>query len=63
MICTVRSLKSPIKTCAYLEEIITSRNEVFKDGISDMVVEIRKLGNMTQKTAENNTTVKQSVGS
>jgi len=46
-----------------LEEIITSSNEVFKDCVSDMVVEIRKLGILTQETAENNDIVTQNVGS
>jgi len=36
---------------------------VFKDFISHMVVEIRKVGNLTQKTAENNNTVTQTEGS
>jgi len=47
---------------SFLEEIITSSNEVFKDYVSDMAVEIRTLGNLTQKTAENNDTVKQTAG-
>jgi len=63
MICKVRSLKSRIKTCSFLEEMITSSNEVFKDSVSDMVVEIQKLGNPTRETAENNDTVKQIAGS
>jgi len=36
---------------------------VFKDCVSDMVVEIRKLGNPIRETAENNDTVKQTAGS
>ena len=63
MICKVRSLKSRIKTRSFLEEIITSSNEVFKDCVSDMAVEIQKLGNLTRETAENNDTVKQIAGS
>ena len=63
MICKVRSLKSRIKTGSFLEEIITSSNEVFKDCVSDMGVEIEKLGNPTRETAENNDTVKQIAGS
>ena len=63
MICKVRSLKSRIKTHSFLEEIITSSNEVFKDCVSDMAVEIQKLGNPTRETAENNDTVKQIAGS
>jgi len=46
-----------------LEEIITSSNEVLEDFVSNMAVEIGKLGNTTQKTTENNDTVKQTVGS
>jgi len=52
MICKVRSLKSQIKTRSFLEEIITSSNEAFKDLESDMVVGSRKLGNLTRNTAE-----------
>jgi hypothetical protein len=63
MICTVRSLKSCIKRCSSLEEIIPSSNEVFKDCVSDMAVEIRKLCNPTWETAENNNTVIQIAGS
>jgi len=63
MICKVRSLKSRIKTRSFLEEIITSRNEVFKDCVSDMAVEIQTLGIPTRETAENNDTVKQIAGS
>jgi hypothetical protein len=40
-----------------------SSNEVFKDCVSDMAVEIRKLGNPTSDTAENNDTVKKIAGS
>jgi len=36
---------------------------VFKDCVSDMAVQIGKLGNPTQETAENNNTVKQIAGS
>jgi hypothetical protein len=63
MICKVRSLKSRIKTRSVLGQIITSKNEVLKDCVSEMVVEIRKLGNPNQETAENNDTVKQIAGS
>jgi len=45
-----------------LEEIITSSNEVFKGFESDMAVGIRKLGNLTPKTAKSNDKVKQSAG-
>jgi hypothetical protein len=37
-ICKVRSLKSRIKTRSFLEDIITSNNEVFRDFVSDIVV-------------------------
>jgi len=57
MICTVRSLKSREKTSSFLEEIIHSSNEVFEDFVSDIAVEIRKLGNMTRKTGKHNDTV------
>jgi hypothetical protein len=63
MISKVKLLKSRIKTRSFLEEIITSSNEVFKDCVSDMAAEIRKLGNPTCETAENNDTVQQIVGS
>jgi hypothetical protein len=46
-----------------LEEIITSSNEVFKDCVSDMVVEFGKLGIPTRESAENNNKVMQNVGS
>ena len=36
---------------------------MFKDFVSDMAVDIKKLGNTTRKTAENNDTVKQTAGS
>jgi len=36
---------------------------VFKDFVCDMAVEIENLGNRTRQTAENNNTVKQTVGS
>jgi len=58
MMCKVTSHKSRIKTCAFLEEITTLNNEVFKDFVSDMAVEIRNLGNPTGKVAENIDTVK-----
>jgi len=63
MICNIRSLKSRIKTRSFLKVIITSSNEVFKDFVSDMVVEIRMLGIPTRETAENNDTVKPTAGS
>jgi len=51
-----------MKTCSFLEEIITASNEVFKDFESDMAVRIRKLGNLTQKAVESNDTAKQAAG-
>ena len=60
-ICNVWSLKSRINTRSFLEEIITSANEVFKYCVSDMVVEIGKLGILTRETAENNDTVMQNA--
>jgi hypothetical protein len=58
MICKVRSLKSRIMTRSFLHEIITSSNHVFKDFVSDMAVEMRKMGNKTRNSAENNHIVK-----
>jgi len=63
MTCKVRSFKSRIKTPSFLKEIITSSNEVFNDFESDLVVENRKLGNVTQETANSNVIAKQNVGS
>jgi len=57
------SLKSRIKTGSFFEEIINSSNEVFKDFISDMAVEIWMLGISTREPAENNDTVKPTAGS
>jgi hypothetical protein len=42
---------------------MTFSNEVFKDFVSDMAVEVKKLGDATQKTAENYNIVKQTAGS
>jgi len=42
---------------------MTSSNEVFNDCVSDMAVEIGKLGILTWETAENNDTVTQNAGS
>jgi len=63
MICNVRSLISQFKTRSFLEEIITSSNDVFTDFVSDMAVAIRMLGIPTRETAENNDTVKQTARS
>jgi len=48
---------------AFLEEIITSSNELFKHFESDMEVGIWKLGNPTREMAESNITVKLTAGS
>jgi len=63
MICKVRSLKLRIETGACFEQIITSRNEVFKDFESDMAGRIRMLGTQTGRTAKSNDTGKQTAGS
>jgi hypothetical protein len=52
-----------MKTGSFLEEIIISSNQVFKDFECNMAVETKKPGNPTQETAENNDTVKHTVGS
>jgi len=61
MIRKVRSIKSGIGTRSFLEEIITSGNEVFKNFESDLAVGIRQLGNPTQRTAESNNPAKQTA--
>ena len=63
MICKVRSLISRIITHSYMEEIMTSSNEVFKDCESDMAVAIRRLGNRTIETAQSNVIVQHTAGS
>jgi len=50
-------------TRSFLEEIITSSNDVFKDFVLDMAVESRMLGIPTRETTENNDTVKPTAGS
>jgi len=50
-----------MKTHSFLEEIITSSNEGFKDYVFNMGVEIWNLGTTTRMTAENNDTVKQTA--
>jgi hypothetical protein len=62
MICKVRSLKSQVQTTSFLEEIITSSNEVFQDFESDMAIEFSTLGNLTPGTAESNDIVMQTPG-
>jgi len=63
MSCKVRSHNSQIITPSFLEEIITSSNEVFKDFASDMLVEMRKLDNPTRETAKSILLAKQNAGS
>jgi len=63
MICKVRLFKSRIITHSYLEEIMTSSNEVFKDCESDMAVAIKRLGNWTLETADSNVIVQHTAGS
>jgi hypothetical protein len=57
------SLKSSIKRCSCLEEIITSRKVVLKNFQFDIAVKITKLGNSTRKTDKSNVTVIQTPGS
>jgi len=63
MICNVRLLKSRLKTRTFLEEIITSSNAVLQDCVSDMLVEIGKLGISTRESVKNHDTVTQNAGS
>jgi len=58
MICRVGSVKSWMKTRSILEQTLTSSNEVFQDFESDMAVGMRKLGNLTPKTASSHDPVK-----
>jgi len=62
MIRKVRALQSRIETRSFLQQIISPSNVVFKQSESDVAVGIRKLGNLTQKTAEDNNTVQQTAG-
>jgi len=52
-----------MKAHSFFDEIVTSRNEVFKDFVSDMAVDIRMLGIPTRETAENDDTLQQTAGS
>jgi len=52
-----------MKRLSFLEEIRTPSDEVFKDLVSDMVVEIKMLCIPTRETATNNDTVKSTAGS
>jgi len=58
MICKVKFLKPPIETSSFLEEIITCRNDVLKVIVSDIVVGIWKLGNLTWETDKSHNIVK-----
>jgi len=63
ILCKVMSLKSRIKTYSFLEEIIISNTDVFKDVESDIAVGIGELGNPTRITAERNNKAKHTAGS
>jgi hypothetical protein len=63
MIGEARSVKSRIKTCSFLQQIISSHIEVFKDCESDMVVGIRIIVNTTPATAESKVIELQIAGS
>jgi len=51
-----------MKTHSFVEEIITSRNEVFNDFESDMAGGIRKLSGPIWGTSKDKDTVKQTAG-
>jgi len=57
------SLKSRLNTCSFLEDIITSSNEVFDDFESTIGDEIWMLGNTTWETAKSYIIVKYKAGS
>jgi len=63
IICKVRSLKSQIKTHLFLEQILSSSKEGFKDLESDTPERIWQLGNSTRMSAETNVTVEEAAGS
>jgi len=63
MICKVTSLKLQIKGCSFLDDIITSSNEIFTDFESDIAEGISKLGNSACGTVETIVIVKQEAGS
>jgi len=44
MICSVKWLKSQIKTCFFVEDFITSKKEIFKDFTFNIAVGISMLG-------------------
>jgi len=51
-----------MKTHSFVEEIITSSNEVFNDFESDMAGEIRTLSDPFWGTSKDKDTVKQNAG-
>ena len=63
MIRKVRSLKWRITIRSYLEVMIISSDEVFTDGVSDLGVELWKLGNLIRETAEYYDALQQIAGS
>ena len=63
MICTVRLLKSQIKTHSFLADIITCSTEVFEDFESDIMVKIRQLCITSPETAKRYLMVKQNADS
>jgi len=58
MICTVWLLKSPIKTCSFLQEIITSHNQIFNNFKSNIPIESTNLGTLPWEITENYVIVK-----
>jgi hypothetical protein len=62
MICSVRWLKSQIKTCFGVEYFITSKNEIFKDFTFVIAVGISMLGYLTCHTVHSNLIVQQKAG-
>jgi hypothetical protein len=63
IIYNIRSVRSRIKTHSFLEEIITSIKEEFKDLESDMAVRIRTLVDPTRKPGQSDDTVMQNASS
>ena len=59
----VRWLKPRTNTCSFLEEIIISSIQVFKDCESDMAVGIGNLGDSSHSTAKSDVIVLQNAGS
>jgi len=63
IIWNIRLRKSRTKTRSFVEVIITSNNEVFKEFVSDKGVEIGTLGIPTRETAKYDNTATQNPGS